>query len=88
MRDGFRNNPLADFDKTKIARTLEFLEHARSTRGFEHKLLKNLLFVWGRRRIVYNQIYHKHQGDVYATRFQEFDETVGKLNKSLGLCLR
>ena len=46
LRLAFRKGSAADFDPKKIANTLEFLEYATRENGLEHKIVKNLLFVW------------------------------------------
>lgn len=52
LRHNFRSRPADSFDAGVVARTLEFLEGAARTTGLEHKLVKNLLFVWGTRGVV------------------------------------
>ena len=50
LRDAFRNNAASNFDAQKIDRTLEFLDGAARVKGLEHKIIKNLLYVWGVRK--------------------------------------
>ncbi|EED20307.1 CHY and RING finger domain protein, putative [Talaromyces stipitatus ATCC 10500] len=45
LRTSFRSESRAEFDLTKIARTLEFLDRAAESTSYEHKILKNLLHV-------------------------------------------
>jgi len=87
LRTGFREGAIADFDADKIARTLEFLDHARTARGLEHKLLKNILMVWGKRKDVIHQSTPKHQIAIFAGRYDAFEETLKNMNNSIGLCL-
>lgn len=46
MRLAFRKGGSSDFDAAKIGNTLEFLRYATRENGLEHKIVKNLLFVW------------------------------------------
>jgi hypothetical protein len=45
LRSSFRSESRTEFDPAKIARTLEFLDHAAESNSYEHKILKNLLHV-------------------------------------------
>ncbi|KAH6645791.1 hypothetical protein BKA67DRAFT_86092 [Truncatella angustata] len=44
LRVAFRENA-AKLDETGVEKTVQFLEAAQMSRGLEHKVLKNLLFV-------------------------------------------
>lgn len=46
LRAAFRKGSASDFDQQRIANTLEFLQYAERQNGLEHKVVKNLLFVW------------------------------------------
>jgi hypothetical protein len=46
LRLAFRKSSPADFEPCKIANTIEFLRHATAESGLEHRIVKNLLFVW------------------------------------------
>ena len=46
LRHSFRKGRRDDFNPQKIANTIEFLKGAEATYGLEHKILKNLCFVW------------------------------------------
>lgn len=46
MRNAFRDAALENFDANRIGRTLQFLDGAAKSTGLEHKILKNLMFVW------------------------------------------
>lgn len=46
MRLAFRKGSIADFNPLRIKNTVEFLEYATRENGLEHKIVKNLLFVW------------------------------------------
>lgn len=46
LRLAFRKASASDFDTQKINNTLEFLQYATIQNGLEHKIVKNLLFVW------------------------------------------
>lgn len=46
LRAAFRKGTASNFDQQKITNTLEFLRYAAKENGLEHKIVKNLLFVW------------------------------------------
>jgi hypothetical protein len=46
LRLAFRRGYAADFEPHKVANTLEFLRYAAKENGLEHKIVKNLMFVW------------------------------------------
>jgi hypothetical protein len=43
LRKSYRSSPPEEFDPSKIANTIRFLERATEVAGMEHKILKNLL---------------------------------------------
>jgi hypothetical protein len=46
LRLAFRKGSAHDFEPQKVQNTLEFLECATRENGLEHRIIKNLLFVW------------------------------------------
>lgn len=46
IRLAFRKGSAADYEPQRIRNTLEFLQYATKESGLEHKILKNLMFVW------------------------------------------
>jgi hypothetical protein len=46
LRLAFRKGSAQDFEPSKVQNTLEFLQYATRENGLEHKIIKNLLFVW------------------------------------------
>ena len=46
LRLAFRRGYASDFEPQKVQNTIEFLQYAAKENGLEHKILKNLLFVW------------------------------------------
>lgn len=46
LRLAFRKGSSTDFLPEKIENTIEFLKYATRENGLEHKIVKNLLFVW------------------------------------------
>ena len=50
VRNAFRTSIRGDFDATRIARTLHFLDGATKVAGLEHMILKNLTHVWWERK--------------------------------------
>ncbi|ETS78761.1 hypothetical protein PFICI_08614 [Pestalotiopsis fici W106-1] len=95
LRAAFREKG-AQLDQAGVAKTLQFFEAAQGSRGLEHKVLKNLLFV----------AFHRYEGrgmktttienfkirplnrEFRATAYKHYDMTIAMLNKSMGLCLR
>jgi len=90
LREAFRNSSASDFDARKISQTLVFLEHAGESRGFEHKLLKNLLHVWWwkRNRQMFIRGIKKGDYGVFDQAYNDFDDTLRRLNRSMGMCLQ
>jgi hypothetical protein len=49
LRRAFRETPSDAYSPQRIANTVNFLERAEKYAGFEHKILKNMLFIrWWR----------------------------------------
>ena len=46
LRLAFRKGSVSNFDPHKIQNTIEFLHYATKENGLEHKIVKNLLFIW------------------------------------------
>lgn len=46
LRLAFRKGSASSFEPQKVQNTLEFLQYATKQNGLEHKIVKNLLFVW------------------------------------------
>jgi hypothetical protein len=46
IRLAFRKGSATDYKPQRIQNTLEFLQYATKQSGLEHKIVKNLLFVW------------------------------------------
>ena len=46
IRNAFRNSDSSEYDASRIARTLEFLDGAAKVKGLEHRIVKNLMHVW------------------------------------------
>jgi len=46
LRLAFRKGSTTDFEPLKIKNTVEFLQYATRENGVEHRIVKNLLFVW------------------------------------------
>ena len=87
LREAFRHREPTAFDAQKTSRTLQFLDHAASSRGLEHQVVKNLLYVRGVRyrrsaRTLRTQVYEHAQH-----AYDDYDETVRGLDESMGLCL-
>jgi hypothetical protein len=51
LRRAFRETPSSAYNPQRIANTVKFLERAEKYAGFEHRILKNMLFIrWWRDR--------------------------------------
>ena len=46
LRTAFRKGNPRDFDQRRIDNTIEFLRGATRETGLEHRIVKNLIFVW------------------------------------------
>jgi len=46
LRLAFRKGSATDLDPQRVRNTVEFLQYATRENGLEHKIVKNLLFVW------------------------------------------
>lgn len=46
LRLAFRKGSVTDFEPQRVKNTVEFLQYATRENGVEHKVVKNLLFVW------------------------------------------
>jgi hypothetical protein len=46
LRLAFRKGSVTDLEPLKIKNTVEFLHYATRENGMEHRIVKNLLFVW------------------------------------------
>ena len=92
LRSSFRNSPASDFNPIRIANTVRFLRRARTYNGYEHKILKNILFVrYWRDNSHHSRLIHANNpltADIRKNSWSQFTATVGMLNESQGLCLR
>lgn len=46
IRRAFRKGLPTDYDPQKVENTIELLQYATKENGMEHKIVKNLLFIW------------------------------------------
>ena len=46
IQNAYRTGKSTDFDQERVNNTLTFLHGARSEKGIEHRILKNLLHTW------------------------------------------
>ncbi|KAJ5138073.1 hypothetical protein N7526_004306 [Penicillium atrosanguineum] len=96
LRTSFRSTPRDEFDPSRIANTLRFLERAADATGFEHKIVKNLLFAryWELPNIAKESRTLRALGlGKLETRFRKsayrhYSSTLERLNESLGTCLK
>ncbi|KAI8942596.1 hypothetical protein NX059_000653 [Plenodomus lindquistii] len=93
IRLAFRKGSAADLEPQKIQNTIEFLQYATKENGLEHKILKNLLFVWwvqghgGRSRHRSPRLATREETEIKVTAYDTFNHNIRMLNESMGLCL-
>ncbi|KAJ4301525.1 hypothetical protein N0V90_003618 [Kalmusia sp. IMI 367209] len=92
LRLAFRKGSAADFKSQKIQNTLEFLHYATTQNGLEHKIVKNLLFVWwSQEKGGKGKPTAKHQSSdeirIRTTAFDAFNHNIHMLNESMDICL-
>jgi len=53
LRTAFREQPRSNFNPRRVRNTVAFLQRAHDHNGFEHKIVKNILFLhyWRNRRL-------------------------------------
>ncbi|KAI9753463.1 MAG: Vacuolar protein sorting-associated protein 20 [Chaenotheca gracillima] len=96
IREGFRKGSREEFDASKIANTLEFLQGAAKERGQEHRILKNLVqthFIRKRKTeaVVGSARDLEQLQTILQSRqrsYVAYERTLHMLNESMGLCLR
>ncbi|KAL6710226.1 hypothetical protein ACN47E_009172 [Coniothyrium glycines] len=92
LRLAFRKGSATEFDQTKIQNTVEFLQYATKANGLEHKIVKNLLFVWwvqangGRSRSMPKQATWEEL-EIKTTAYDTFNHNIRMLNESMGMCI-
>ncbi|KAK4547300.1 hypothetical protein LTR36_000955 [Oleoguttula mirabilis] len=88
IRNAFRTSSPESFDATRIERTLQFLNGAAKTKGLEHKIVKNLMFVWWEQNKLFRWHYRAELTPLRLKAYDEFNRTVDSLNNSMGLCIK
>ncbi|EMF16671.1 DUF1763-domain-containing protein [Sphaerulina musiva SO2202] len=92
IRAAFRNSsPQQHFQPAEISRTLEFLDNAAKYRGLEHRIVKNCMHVWWSRSPSSGDgMSPVKKEDLLLRRsaYTDFDETIRKLNETMGLCIK
>ncbi|KAF4557000.1 Hypothetical protein D9617_1g088820 [Elsinoe fawcettii] len=84
LRYTFRSSPVSSLVQTRLDRTLELLRGAAAERGYEHKLLKNLVQYWGQE--TYWKASSGTRRAVWATRpklKQDVDAIVQEMGRTL-----
>ena len=58
LREAFGKSPATEYQAKRIGNTILFLQNAAKSKGMEHKIVKNLIFVrWSQRKnIEYNAL--------------------------------
>ncbi|KAJ8118368.1 hypothetical protein OPT61_g640 [Boeremia exigua] len=92
LRVAFRKGDVSDFDQQKITKTLEFLQYAAKQNGLEHKIVKNLLFVWwnqdrGGRSRVKAKARSQEEVEIRTTAYDAFNHNIRMMNESMGTCI-
>ncbi|KAJ5761898.1 uncharacterized protein N7511_005280 [Penicillium nucicola] len=94
IRKAYRS-PSEQFDPTKIAKTLRFLEQATEVAGMEHKILRNILMAryWEQDHLTKDSrlrglgLGHV-ENQLRTSASDHLNLTLDRLNESLGTCLR
>ncbi|ORY16750.1 hypothetical protein BCR34DRAFT_622221 [Clohesyomyces aquaticus] len=92
LRTSFRRGNATDFVPQKIENTLEFLRGATAERGLEHKIVKNLLFVWwhqdrgGMRKATQKKL-TPAEVELRVTAYDTLNYNIMMLNETMGMCL-
>ncbi|KAH6862147.1 hypothetical protein AA0117_g6520 [Alternaria alternata] len=92
IRLAFRKGSAADYEPQRIRNTLEFLQYAIKESGLEHKIVKNLMFVWhvqdtgGRLKHIPKNL-TRDEIEIKTTAYDTFNHNIRMLNESMGLCL-
>ncbi|KAF1846715.1 DUF1763-domain-containing protein [Cucurbitaria berberidis CBS 394.84] len=92
LRLAFRKGSIVDFEPQKVQNTLDFLQYATRENGLEHKIIKNLLFVWwtqsnGGRSKPKARTLTWEEHEIKTTAYDPFNHNIRMLNESMGLCL-
>ncbi|KAF9694511.1 hypothetical protein EKO04_007425 [Ascochyta lentis] len=92
LRTAFRKGCTSDFDQQKITNTLEFLQYAAKQNGLEHKIVKNLLYVWwnqdkGGRSKSKTKVRFREELEIRTTAYDTFNHNIRMLNESMGICI-
>ncbi|OOQ86189.1 hypothetical protein PEBR_22348 [Penicillium brasilianum] len=96
LRTSFRASPPAEFNPSRIANTLRFLERAADMTGLEHKIFKNLLMsrywelpqIAKESRILRSLGLGNAEHQLRKSAYDQLSSTVERLNESLGTCLK
>ncbi|OQO11992.1 hypothetical protein B0A48_02631 [Cryoendolithus antarcticus] len=87
LRSAFRTNDASAYDALTLGRTLEFLGGAANVRGLEHKIVRNLMHVLHERKKLPRINTPKENLPFRKAAYKQFDDTVAKLNETMGLCI-
>ncbi|KAH9882007.1 hypothetical protein J1614_001178 [Plenodomus biglobosus] len=92
IRLAFRKGSATDLEPQKVQNTLEFLHYATKENGLEHKILKNLLFVWwiqdhGGRAKSRQRVGTPEEVEIKVTAYDTLNHNIRMLNESMRLCL-
>ncbi|KAF1955984.1 DUF1763-domain-containing protein [Byssothecium circinans] len=92
LRLAFRKNPPVNYSSQRIQNTLEFLQYATTQNGLEHKIVKNLLFIWwnqakGGKGKTASKLPTQEEIRIKTITFDAFNHNIEMLNESMDMCI-
>ncbi|KAL5118130.1 hypothetical protein ACEQ8H_003965 [Pleosporales sp. CAS-2024a] len=92
LRLAFRRGSMRHLEPLRVANTLEFLQYATKENGLEHKIVKNLLFVWwmqdkGGRAKPAPKPPSRTELEIKTTAYDTLNHTIRMLNESMHMCI-
>ncbi|KAF2032678.1 DUF1763-domain-containing protein [Setomelanomma holmii] len=92
LRLAFRKGDPINFAPQRLENTIEFLQYATRENGLEHKIVKNLLFVWwmqdkGGRARPTTRVPTREELEIKTTAYDTFNHSICMLNESMYMCL-
>ena len=92
LREAFSSEARTSFCARRVDNTASFLKRARQSNGYEHKIIKNILYIrYWRKREHHNKLVRNQTtlgADVRNNMWAQYDATLAMLNESQDLCLR
>lgn len=95
MRHAFRDYPASDFNRERIANTLQFVNDAAKYKSIAHRIIKNLMHVrwwqWQNNKASWKSRGSTpvaYQSEAGQLGYKNLQRTIDMLNQTMGLCLR